>query len=616
MKGIFKMKKFNLSIVQLHIDNYNPNIKVIPPYLGALRPIKYICSKCGYLGSCKATLLMNGQGCANCKRLQKDKNKDTKFKKQLKEKRPEYKVLGQYQKRDIPIKVQCSKCAYTFTITPESLLYSNPGCPNCRRNHRFQIQGTIFRKLVAEKHHELKILGSYKGTEVKIKVLCTQCRNSWFVTPHSLVSTKSGCPNCAKRYHTSFPEQTIYHYLKKVFDGAINGYRPTWLHNKEIDIYLPDTKMGKVGIEYDGVAYHSRRLDADKEKFLICKKNNVTLIRVREKYPRKKVNQQKLNSIADFVILTDTEHKKLPSDIEKIFDLLSVSQDKRPTVDIEKDQNEIHDQYLYTIDNSLAKTHPKLADEWDYAKNGSITPKKVHANSSMRVWWICPKGHEWQRRINARVDRQSGCPKCSPTHAKTEEEWNKLLRKVGDKIIKFKTNGSDRSLIECKNGHKWEARLADVYSNIKKGNNSCQKCAGNRKFTASEVYNKIMEINPWVEDLDMTDYQNIQTRTSYRCKKCHRLNHTSFQHLLEGHGCPSCRNKELHPGMPREQFYKLLEKNNPKLRVWSDFKNYPTHARVEVECMICHKVWQTEAKHLLNGNRRCGCLRQRRNRQH
>lgn len=125
-----------------------------------------------------------------------------------------------------------------------------------------------------------------------------------------------------------------------------------------------------------------------------------------------------------------------------------------------------------------------------------------------------------------------------------------------------------------------------------------------------------MEINPWVEDLDMTDYQNIQTRTSYRCKKCHRLNHTSFQHLLESHGCPSCRNKELHPGMPREQFYKLLEKNNPKLRVWSDFKNYPTHARVEVECMICHKVWQTEAKHLLNGNRRCGCLRQRRNRQH
>ncbi|AEA32930.1 hypothetical protein LA2_11004 (plasmid) [Lactobacillus amylovorus GRL 1112] len=85
----------------------------------------------------------------------------------------------------------------------------------------------------------------------------------------------------------------------------------------------------------------------------------------------------------------------------------------------------------------------------------------------MRVWWICPKGHEWQRRINARVDRQSGCPKCSPTHAKTEEEWNKLLSKVGDKIIKFKTNGSDRSLIECKNGHKWEARLADVYSNIK-----------------------------------------------------------------------------------------------------------------------------------------------------
>ena len=610
------MKKFSLSIVQLHIDNYNPNIKVIPPYLGALMSIKYICTKCGYLGSCKATLLMNGQGCANCERLRKDKDKDTKFKKQLKEKHPEYKVLEQYQGRDVPIKIQCTKCKYTFDMSPESLLYSNPGCTNCRRNHRFQIQEAKFRKQMKKKHPELKILGSYKGTDVKIKVLCTQCRNSWLVTPHSLVSSQSGCPNCAKRYHTSFPEQAIYYYLKKVFNGAINGYRPAWLHNKEIDIYLPDTKMGKVGIEYDGVAYHSRRFNADEEKYLICKKNNVTLIRVREKYPREKVNQPKHNSIADFVILTDTEHKKLPSDIEKLFDLLTVSQDKRPTVDIEKDQNEIYDQYLYTIDNSLAATHHKLADEWDYAKNAPITPKKVHANSSLVVWWICPKGHEWQRKISARVTRQSGCPKCCETHKKTEKEWNKLLSKADDKIVKFRINGSDKALVECKKGHKWVVKLSNLYSNIKKGNNGCQECAGNRKFTASEVYKKIMKINPWVEDLDMTNYQNIQTRTTYRCKKCHRINHTSFQHLLEGHGCPSCINKAKNPGMPKEQFVKLLEKNNPKLRVLSEFTHYPTHLRVEVECMICHKVWETEVRRLLNGNRQCGCLCKHRNRQH
>lgn len=610
------MKKFSLSIVQLHIDNYNPNIKVIPPYLGALKPIRYICSKCGYLGSCQATLLTNGQGCANCRRLQRDKKKGIEFKEKLKDKHPGYKVLGQYQGRDVPIKIQCTKCKYTFNMSPESLLYSNPGCSNCRRNHRFQIQGAKFRELVAKKHHELKILGSYKGTEVKIKVLCTQCGNSWLVTPHSLVSTKSGCPNCAKRYHTSFPEQAIYYYLKKVFNGAINGYRPAWLHNKEIDIYLPDTKMGKVGIEYDGVAYHSRRFNADEEKYLICKKNNVTLIRVREKYPREKVNQPNLNSIADFVILTDTEHKKLPSDIEKIFDLLSVSQDKRPTVDIEKDKNEIYDQYLYTIDNSLAKTHRKLAREWDYAKNGPITPYKVHANSSLVVWWICPKGHKWQRKISARVTRQSGCPKCCETHKKTEKEWNKLLSKADDKIVKFRINGSDKALVECKKGHKWVVKLSNLYSNIKKGNNGCQECAGNRKFTASEVYKKIMKINPWVEDLDMTNYQNIQTRTTYRCKKCHRINHTSFQHLLEGHGCPSCINKAKNPGMPKEQFVKLLEKNNPKLRVLSEFTHYPTHLRVEVECMICHKVWETEVRRLLNGNRQCGCLCKHRNRQH
>ena len=320
------MSKLSFQVVQRHINHYNPNIKVIPPYLGSRMPIKYICTKCGYLGSCKATLLMNGQGCANC-----------------------------------------------------------------RRNHRFEIQEAKFRQQMKKKHPELKILGSYKGTDVKIKVYCIKCGNPWRVTPHSLVSSQSGCPNCAKRYRTSFPEQTIYYYLSQVFTDAVNDYRPNWLHNKEIDIYLPDTTMGKVGIEYDGVAYHSRRFNADKEKFLICKKNNVTLIRVREKYPRKKVNQQKLNSIADFVILTDTEHKKLPSDIEKIFDLLTVSQDKRPTIDIDKDKQAIFDQYLYTTANSLAETNPKLAKEWDYAKNNPLTPDMVHANSGMRVWWIVLK---------------------------------------------------------------------------------------------------------------------------------------------------------------------------------------------------------------------------------
>lgn len=291
-------------------------------------------------------------------------------------------------------------------------------------------------------------------------------------------------------------------------------------------------------------------------------------------------------------------------------------QDQRPIIDIEKDKNEIFDQYLYTTENSLAKTHPELAKEWDYAKNGSLTPDMIHANSGMRVWWICPKGHEWEREINARVSSQSGCPQCSPTHTKSEEEWNKLLSKVGDKIVKFRTNGGDRSLVKCKNGHKWEVKLSNLYENIKKGNNGCQECAGNRKFTPSEVYKKIMEINPWVENLDMTNYQNIRTQTNYRCKKCHKLNHTSFQHLLEGHGCPSCINKAKNPGMSKEQFYKLLEKSNSKLRVWSEFTYYPTHLRIEVECIICHKIWETEVRRLLNGNRQCGCLRKHRNRQH
>ncbi len=46
------------------------------------------------------------------------------------------------------------------------------------------------------------------------------------------------CPQCNKRNKTSFPEQIIYYYLKKIFSDAINGYKDIENEISEIDIYL------------------------------------------------------------------------------------------------------------------------------------------------------------------------------------------------------------------------------------------------------------------------------------------------------------------------------------------------------------------------------------------
>ena len=59
------------------------------------------------------------------------------------------------------------------------------------------------------------------------------------------------CAQCSAELKSSFPEQAIVFYLSKYFKVTSRNKYDGW----EIDIFLPDYN---IGIEYDGVAYHSK----------------------------------------------------------------------------------------------------------------------------------------------------------------------------------------------------------------------------------------------------------------------------------------------------------------------------------------------------------------------
>ncbi len=64
--------------------------------------------------------------------------------------------------------------------------------------------------------------------------------------------------------------------------------------------------------------------------------------------------------------------------------------------------------------NDLATTHPHIAAEWNYEKNGELKPSCVKAGSRKLVWWICAHGHEWQTPVSRRTGKRViGCPLCS-----------------------------------------------------------------------------------------------------------------------------------------------------------------------------------------------------------
>lgn len=62
--------------------------------------------------------------------------------------------------------------------------------------------------------------------------------------------------------------------------------------------------------------------------------------------------------------------------------------------------------------NSLAALNPQLAKEWHPTKNKTLQPTQVTiGNSTEKVWWLCPSGHEYQATIYNR-NHGTGCPAC------------------------------------------------------------------------------------------------------------------------------------------------------------------------------------------------------------
>ena len=62
--------------------------------------------------------------------------------------------------------------------------------------------------------------------------------------------------------------------------------------------------------------------------------------------------------------------------------------------------------------NDLATTNPDLAQEWHPHKNGDLKPQQVLVGSARKVWWLCPKGHEYRASLLHR-GHGTNCPICN-----------------------------------------------------------------------------------------------------------------------------------------------------------------------------------------------------------
>jgi hypothetical protein len=204
------------------------------------------------------------------------------------------------------------------------------------------------------------------------------------------------------------------------------------------------------------------------------------------------------------------------------------------------------------LDTSLGVINPSLREEWDYCKNGELTPYDVTPNSSKEVHWKCKFEHEWSARISAR-NFGNDCPCCSGKKATKKKnllvcfpeiaaEWD--YDKNGKHTPEETTIGSDyKAHWVCrKSNHTWQARVHKRTSN----NQGCPYCS-NRRVCSD---NNLAVINPKLA-LDWHPFKNgtlepfdvlpVAKRTVWwQCQEKKHEWQAPIYARAAGGGCPKC----------------------------------------------------------------------------
>ena len=481
------------------------------------------------------------------------------------------------------------------------------GCPYC--SGRYVIKGQndlqtvnpeLAKEWCCEKNNGLTPLDVMPNSDKKVWWICNK-GHEWQATVGSR-NRGNGCPICHSEQNTSFPEYVLLFYLQKYGLEAIHLYKEKGF---ELDIYIPSKNTA---IEYDGYYWHKNKTKEDLEKNKKCVKERIKLYRIREGLLPLK------DTSLDYIVQRNQKNLSVIFD-EILSEIIGTNID----IDIKRDAIAIENLREYSEkEASLLLSNPKIATEWNFKKNKNLKPEYFAANSHKKVWWKCPKGHEWLSTIKDR-NSGNGCPYCSskiilkgyndlqtlnPTLAK---EWN-YERNNGLTPLDVTLGSNKKVWWKCNNGHEWEASIADRNSGRR-----CPYCSGKKVL---QGYNDLQSVNPtlakeWdyeknngLTPADVTP--NSHLKVWWMCGQGHEWQAT-IGNRHRRNGCPYCAGQRVTKGKND-----LLTVNPTLAKDWDYEKNRTltpadvlpnSNKRIWWKCGQGHE-WQASINRRNSGN---GC---------
>lgn len=227
---------------------------------------------------------------------------------------------------------------------------------------------------------------------------------------------------------------------------------------------------------------------------------------------------------------------------------------------------------------SLAEVFPSFAEEWDFARNGYLTPDQVSVGSHIRVYWICPRcGQSYKMRVSnrtapSRIKKNNKCPICQgrviiPGYNSLKAVFPSIVDLEWD----YENNSIDPDTIAphsnktyywiCTNGHHYTSKL----NNKVNGNGgNCPYCSHQKLLPeySLAIVNPALasewdyEINKGLTPHEV--FVNSNKTIGWICHRCGFKWNAKVVNRNNGRGCPNCA-KGHHTSFPEQVVFHYVK---------------------------------------------------------
>lgn len=195
----------------------------------------------------------------------------------------DYSLITEYKNDKIKLPIICKKHG-VFYQTMNNHIKARQGCPLCgieKNNEARRYTTEHFKELANKKHNFFFIYDKVEYVDSKTYVIITCPIHGDFKQKPSNHLQGQGCPKCF--FEKSKIERDIFDFVKSLTSFEVIDNDRKLLNGKEIDIFVP---AYKIGIEVDGLVWHSEKVDKSKyyhiEKTKKCEDMGIRLIHILE----------------------------------------------------------------------------------------------------------------------------------------------------------------------------------------------------------------------------------------------------------------------------------------------------------------------------------------------